>query len=55
MAANQLKNPKPKAQPKRAEALKKDKEPEVNVKHLMTDERTHKVLGCYACWSRPIF
>lgn len=49
MAANQLKTPKPKAPlkaaPKGAEALKKDKVPDVSVKDLMADERTHKVLG----------
>ena len=45
MAANQLKNPKPKAAPKRSDVLKKDKEPDVNVKRLVKDERTHKVLG----------
>lgn len=45
MAANQLKTAKPKANAKSSESLKKDKEPEVSVKTLVKDERTHKVLG----------
>lgn len=45
MAANQLKTPKPKPVPKSSETLKKDKEPDVNVKSLVKDDRTHKVMG----------
>jgi S-DNA-T family DNA segregation ATPase FtsK/SpoIIIE len=45
MAANQLKTQKPKSAPKRNNTLKKDKEPDVKVKSLVKDERTHKVLG----------
>jgi S-DNA-T family DNA segregation ATPase FtsK/SpoIIIE len=48
MAANQLKTQKSKSAPKGNNALKKDKEPDVKVKSLVKDERTHKVLamGC---------
>lgn len=45
MAVNQLKTAKPKPATKRSDALKKDKEPDVRVKNLVKDERTHKVLG----------
>ncbi|MGH2643297.1 MAG: DNA translocase FtsK 4TM domain-containing protein [Chitinophagaceae bacterium] len=45
MPANQLKTPKPKSDPKSDSVMKKDKEPDVNVKSLVKDERTHKVLG----------
>lgn len=45
MAANQLKSAKIKQPPKGGTALKKDKEPDVKVKSLVKDERTHKVLG----------
>lgn len=49
MSKNKLKTEKPAAKkPPRTQdpnALKKDKEPEVKVKELVKDERTHKVLG----------
>ncbi|UYQ94223.1 DNA translocase FtsK [Chitinophaga horti] len=51
MAGNKLKTEKKKAESKKPQAkpdpdvLKPDKEPEVKVKELVKDERTHKVLG----------
>ncbi|MCK7553819.1 DNA translocase FtsK 4TM domain-containing protein [Chitinophaga sedimenti] len=52
MAGNKLKTEKKKADSKKPQAkpadpdvLKPDKEPEVKVKELVKDERTHKVLG----------
>jgi S-DNA-T family DNA segregation ATPase FtsK/SpoIIIE len=47
MAANQLKTGKSNAAVKKSATLKKDKEPDVNVKSLVKDERTHKVLGMF--------
>ncbi|RFS20615.1 DNA translocase FtsK [Chitinophaga silvatica] len=52
MSKNKLKNEKPESkQPKgttpNPDILKKDKEPEVKVKELVKDERTHKVLGVF--------
>lgn len=46
MAGNKLKSPN-KAKPKKEspDTLKKDKEPEVKVRELVKDERTHKVVG----------
>lgn len=43
MAGNKLKSPKPKKED--PAAFKKDKEPEVKVKELVKDERTHKLVG----------
>lgn len=50
MSKNKLKSEKPETKKSRnndtdANVLKKDKEPEVKVKELVKDERTHKVLG----------
>ncbi|TAM98749.1 MAG: DNA translocase FtsK [Chitinophagaceae bacterium] len=45
MPANQLKSTKPKPAPKSDSVMKKDKEPDVNVKSFVKDERTHKVAG----------
>lgn len=45
MAANKLKPVKTKPAVKNKTALKKDKEPDVKVKSLVKDERTHKVMG----------
>src|ERR1044072_5654351 len=50
MSKNKLKTEKPDTKKPRsndtdANVLKKDKEPEVKVKELVRDERTHKVLG----------
>ncbi|HVI46467.1 MAG TPA: DNA translocase FtsK 4TM domain-containing protein [Chitinophaga sp.] len=53
MSKNKLKNEKPESKkPTKSSApnpdvLKKDKEPEVKVKELVKDERTHKVLGVF--------
>ncbi|MDQ0106954.1 S-DNA-T family DNA segregation ATPase FtsK/SpoIIIE [Chitinophaga terrae (ex Kim and Jung 2007)] len=53
MSKNKLKNEKPESkQPKgtttpNPDVLKKDKEPEVKVKELVKDERTHKVMGVF--------
>lgn len=45
MPANQLKTSKPKPAAKSDAVMKKDKEPDVNVKSFVKDERTHKVAG----------
>ena len=52
MSRNKLKtekpeNKKPKGAAPNPDVLKKDKEPEVKVKELVKDERTHKVLGVF--------
>ncbi|HEY8959602.1 DNA translocase FtsK [Chitinophaga sp.] len=53
MSKNKLKTEKPeskktpKAPAANPDVLKKDKEPEVKVKELVKDERTHKVLGVF--------
>lgn len=53
MSKNKLKTEKPESKkpPKgpatNPDVLKKDKEPEVKVKELVKDERTHKVLGVF--------
>ncbi|NLR62190.1 DNA translocase FtsK [Chitinophaga polysaccharea] len=52
MSRNKLKtekpeNKKPKGAAPSPDVLKKDKEPEVKVKELVKDERTHKVMGVF--------
>ncbi|RBL89180.1 FtsK/SpoIIIE family DNA translocase [Chitinophaga flava] len=52
MSKNKLKTEKPESKKPKAPApnpdvLKKDKEPEVKVKELVKDERTHKVMGVF--------
>ncbi|NSL91056.1 DNA translocase FtsK [Chitinophaga sp. Mgbs1] len=52
MSKNKLKtekpeNKKPKGAAPNPDVLKKDKEPEVKVKELVKDERTHKVMGVF--------
>ena len=52
MSRNKLKtekpeNKKPKGAAPNPDVLKKDKEPEVKVKELVRDERTHKVMGVF--------
>ncbi|NIG57655.1 DNA translocase FtsK [Chitinophaga sp. Cy-1792] len=53
MSKNKLKTEKPESKKAKAapapnpEVLKKDKEPEIKVKELVKDERTHKVLGVF--------
>lgn len=47
MAGNRTTNGKGKAASQRGNALRKDKEPDVRVKNLVKDERTHKVLGMF--------
>ena len=52
MSRNKLKtekpeNKKPKGAAPNPDVLKKDKEPEVKVKELVKDERTHKVMGVF--------
>ncbi len=53
MSKNKLKTEKPESKKAKAtpapnpEVLKKDKEPEVKVKELVKDERTHKVMGVF--------